>query len=340
MQTYEYIFSAVIIVAVLLAGVLLVGITPQSTINTSEIDQLKMVAQKVMTQLVLSPGYPLDWGSNIKVKGTDLATIGLAYYSNFTSMAYSLDPDKAQRLHSNLKGHQLLRDLYVPPEKMLELLNLGREYGVKIEFIPSLNIKVTQTGGDAAVTVTSDQGQPLKGAKVTARLFSAGQLTGGATLRGETDASGICTLTGVSGGVLVVIVDYNGVQGVKVEALGISTNTAYFFGNYFIPSNQISGSVYQVFITRFINGSYAIGCVGCPLVNEVNGRYEMGFVEPNTVAVLGVTNRMEVAVKRIPESYSTASGDVYAPLSYMLERTVKIGFSMYTLRVYVWRTSW
>lgn len=337
MQTYEYIFSAAIIIAILLASTLLLGIAPQSTINTSEIDQLKMAAQKVLTQLILSPGNPPEWGSNISISGDALQSLGLAVYSPFTSMAYVLDPDKVQRLNPNLP-----LNLYVTPEQTLKLLNLGRDYGLKLQFIPALN--VTLSPDLSQVTVSSDSGYPIEGASITARFFknSGGQIIGTQEQRGVTDSSGNCMLS-PQGNVAVVVVDYKGVQQVKVACSG-SCNQAYFVGEYFIPKNQIgSSTVCQVYVSRYANGTYFIGNVTHTASQTSSSPYvyRMDFLEPDVVAVLGASNALEVASKKIPENYSTVNAEQLSPtLSYMLERTVKIGGSLYTLRVQVWRMSW
>jgi len=355
-ETYEYIFAAVIMIAILLAAVFLTGISPQLYRSTSEIEQLKMAAQKTMTQILLSPGEPEGWGENITVTKDNLSSFGLAVDAIFTREAFVLDPDKVQRLSRNLPAQ-----LYMPPERVLELLNLGSSetgfnYGIKIEFIPALNVIVDPGQNQVNVNVASEQGMPAANAKVTVGAVS---LDGSGGLRlsqsplGETDENGNCTLnlTFSSPALLVAAVDHYGVQRIVVENVGSVIN-AHFIGNFLIigSSYQIDTNkgAYQIFLAKFPNGSLSIGMVKYELILSSGGGienyniYEMTSVEPYTIAVVALTNNnnLVVAWKDIPKSYGFIAGEVYPPLSYMLERCVRIGLSTYTIRLRLWRMSW
>lgn len=343
MQIYEYIFTAAIIFAILIAATLLVSITPQLTINTSEIDQLKMAAQKTMTQITLNPGNPTDWGSNITISANDLTSFGLATYTEFTKHAYVLDPDKVQRLENRLPN-----DLHIPPSKAIELLNLVKDYGLKIEFIPALKLNCTNNSGNFVVNVASEQNMPLANADVAARIFyiSGGQIQKTELKTAKTGINGNC-LFNFNGAyetpaLLVLAADYQGIQMMNITMIGDSHEYAYFIGASIIPpSSIITREAYQIIITKFSNGSLVINDVPCVLKPKGNSVYELGYLEPHSVAVvIGEDSRFIVGFKQVPLNYSSISGSVASPLAYMLERAVRIGFSTYTLRLYVWRMSW
>ncbi|MEM3479830.1 MAG: hypothetical protein QXV74_07310, partial [Candidatus Bathyarchaeia archaeon] len=215
MKTYEYIFAAIIMVAILLAAVFLTGISPPLYRSTSEMEQLKMAAQKIMAQILLSPGEPDDWGENITIKGSDLSSFGLAVSTVFTREAFVLDPDKVQRLSQSLPGN-----IPIQPNTVRSLLNLDFDYNIKMEFIPTLKIEIRQTGlNNIEVNVVSEQGMPAVNAKVT---VGAVFLSGGVFLErdyGFTDENGCCSLTlnFFSPALLIAAVDHYGVQGVAVE---------------------------------------------------------------------------------------------------------------------------
>lgn len=348
MKTYEYIFAAIIMVAILLAAVFLTSISAPLYRSTSDVEQLKMTAQKVMAQILLSPGKPEDWGENITLRASDLSSFGLAVSTVFTREAFVLDPDKVQRLSQTLP-----KSLSILPERILELLSLGSkktgfEYGIRIEFIPALNIMMNLSlDRKVNVIVISEQGMPAKGAKVTVgAVFPFNNEVLLERAYGSTDENGRCTLdlTFSSPALLIAAVDYYGVQGVAVKAVGANTN-AYFIGSFLLSSSLISrDEAYQIFLTKLPSGTINVGCVRYELTynnEEINGyyAYEMNGTEPHTVAVVAVADGGLIAAwKIVPESFGPSAKEI--PLAYMLERSVKIGFSSYTVRLWVWRMSW
>ncbi|MEM2169420.1 MAG: hypothetical protein QW186_06420 [Candidatus Bathyarchaeia archaeon] len=350
METYEYIFAAVIIVAILIAASFLTSITPQLYRSTSEIDQLKMAAQKILIEILLNPGNPPNWGKNIAIGAEDLSSLGLAVYTEFTRSAYVLDPDKVQRLSRDLP-----EQLYVPPSKLLKLLNIGFEYDIKIEFIPALNVNISHSNSNKiSVRVSSEQGMPAVNANVTAKIF---YLINGKIVSSEgsssTGSTGDCviSLQHSTPALLIVAVDHHGVQVVKAEYMG-SPYIGYLIGNFLLvnPSINVAGDkTYQVSAVKFSNGSLKLINVDCRLEfrGDFSSRfgykvYDMSFEEPYLVAVITLAEDggLIAACKVVPNSYGSAAGDVYPPLAYMLERSVKIGLSAYTFRLRVWKTSW
>lgn len=350
METYEYIFAAVIIVAILIAASFLTSITPQLYRSTSEIDQLKMAAQKIMVEILLNPGYPPDWGKNIAIGAGDLSSFGLAAYTEFTRSAYFLDPDKVQRLSRDLP-----EQLYVPPSRLLKLLNIGFEYDIKIEFIPALNVNIYRlNSNNISVKVSSEHGMPAVNANVTAKIFYVhdGEIvfSEGSGLTGSTGDC-VISLQHSTPALLIVAVDHYGVQMVKAEYVG-SPYIGYIIGNFLLVGSSINVAgdrARQVSAVKFSNGKLKLIDVGCSLKfhSDFSGRlsykvYDMGFEEPYLVAAvtLAEDGGLIAACKVIPDSYGSSSGDVYPPLAYMLERSVKIGPSAYTFRLRVWKTSW
>ncbi|MCD6470015.1 hypothetical protein J7L29_04370 [Candidatus Bathyarchaeota archaeon] len=353
MQSSEYIFTALIIVAILIGSAILTSIMPQSALNVSEIEQLKMVAQKIMTQITLNSGDPPEWGSNITIGSNDLRAFGLAKHGWLTRGAYVLDPDKVQRLSSEIPS-----SLYIPPSRVIELLSLGHDYGIKLEFIPALNASISAQwiSGEIyiSVSVVSEQSIPIADANVTARVFylQDGQINKTSLAANSTGIDGSCSIkfsnVNSNAALIVLLVDYHGICVVKTYLLG-SPLESYFIGNHFILNNSINPAnniAYQVIALKSYE-NYTIDYVSCSLAPSSNGIsnynvYDLAFVEPYTVALLAVTDGgdLTVACKHVPPSYSSISGDVFPPLSYMLERSVTIGQSLYTLRLQIWRMSW
>ncbi|MCD6209064.1 MAG: hypothetical protein J7J67_02620, partial [Thermoproteales archaeon] len=59
-------------------------------------EQVYNVAERLMDKILLTPGFPADWGTNIMVSSDDLRDFGLAL--NRTRAPYIIDPDKVMRL--------------------------------------------------------------------------------------------------------------------------------------------------------------------------------------------------------------------------------------------------
>jgi len=354
MHSYEYIFTAIIVFAILIASTTLVSIMPQTALNISDVEQLKMTAQKIMTQLILNSGNPPEWGSNITIGLNNLTAFGLAEYREVARAAYILDPDKVQRLSSNY----VPSSLYIPPNKVIELFNLGRDYGLKLEFIPALNVSVNAQQISnrivVSVNVVSEQSTPIVNANVTARAFylQNGQINKTSLILNYTDIDGSCNIefNNMSSDVVLItlLVDYHGIRIIKTHILG-SFSKSYFIGSNLIINSSLNVAnniAYQVI--AFKSGeNYIIDYVSCNLTSSPSplsnyNVYSMTYVEPYAIALLAVTDEgnLTIACKNVPPSYSSISEEVYPPLAYTIERPVTIGQSIYILRLHIWRMSW
>jgi hypothetical protein len=340
MHSYEYIFTAVIASAILTASSTIAGIMSQPSINISEGERVKIVAQKIVTQLTLNPGSPPEWGSAVEISPEDLTAFGLAKYCEATRGAYVLDPDKVQRLDVNIPQY-----LYIPPNVAVKLLGLGVEYGLKLEFIPVLDVNISLRSGGVSIAVSSDQSMlPIVNAKVAARLFYLHDGGVETDLKsGTTDINGNCDIgfdRVDSDALLVIVVDYYGICVVKTYTLNCIR--AYFIGNQLILNEQltITGSkAYQVVVVKS-GETYIIDYVQCNLTQTSPLTYNVTYVEPSAIALLAVADDgtiLVAAYKDVPSSYGSTPRGTLPFTAYMLERTVMIGGSLYTLRIYVWR---
>jgi hypothetical protein len=347
-EAYEYIFAALALVAVFTAAAYLAVTALPPYRSVSEIDQLKVAAQKVMNSILLSPGYPHDWGSDVRVKSSDLTSFGLASSTIFTRDAYVLDQDKVQRLCREVPD-----PLYVPPSVVLGLLGLGLDYGMKMEFTPALGVKLEPSQGSGlTVEVVSEQGMPIEGANVTvvALYLSYGGLST-STASGKTDLNGRCALSVAYSvpALFITMVDSYGVIAINVSTVGPGVHRVLVMGRHIVTNrSDLSGiEAYQLFVSSGLGGIFEVKnasyILGSPIALEGYNvyAYDMGYEEPGLVAVVAVKEQeLIVAYKLVPESYPPTLGDVYPPLSYVLERSVKIGPSNYNFKLRIWRASW
>lgn len=349
MHIYEYLFTTIVIVTMLIAASTMITMVPQSSITISGKEQLKTVAQKLMTELILKTGDPPNWGSNISISPDMLTSFGLAKYGERIREAYVLDPDKVQRLSPT-------NPLYIQPSDVVRLLSLGRDYGVSLKFAPAINVSIRQLDYNSyEFSVISDQnGMPLVNANISARTIYYDDLyhifNGTEHKNSSTDPTGRCTISfgdvpTNARKVLVAIVDYYGIQFTKIYVPSETNATkATMIGNHLILATQqnISTGLCQVFVMKSL-GSYVIGFVKTDLT-KINGTlYNCSFVEPRAVLFITIPdtgNNLIVAWKEIPTEYSSIPGVTSLPFAYSLERSVVISESSYTMRVQVWRMSW
>ncbi|MEM4889820.1 MAG: hypothetical protein QXJ64_10335 [Thermosphaera sp.] len=132
--TLEYLAVGLLIVTILLAFNQVVGsLTPRLESVRSE--QLFTVAERVMDKIVLTPGYPEDWGRDIEVTPETLKDFGLALAGSRSP--YVLDPDKVMRL-ANLST--LPNPLLLNATRLAEILALKNDYGFRLVMKPFLSI--------------------------------------------------------------------------------------------------------------------------------------------------------------------------------------------------------
>jgi len=352
-EAYEYIFAALVMMAVFTAAAYLAVTVLPLYRSVSEVDQLKIAAQKVVNNLLLNPGYPHDWGSDLSVKAGDLASFGLASYTTLTREAYVLDQDKVQRL-----SREVPDPLYVPPSVALALLGLGLDYGIRLEFVPVLNVIVEPPQGpNVVVRVTSAQGLPIEDANVTVvAVYASGGGLSSSRHSGRTDVNGACALNLGSPlpALLITVVDHHSMRAVNVSVTGLGVHKSLLVGKSLVVSKSVDPgngldqkTAYQLFLSTGPEESLQVNIVSSKLnVKDLDlgdyNVYDMDFEEPNLLAVVVVLDNDEllVAYRLVPKSYSSIAGEVHPPISYTLERSVRIGLSHYNLRLMIWRMSW
>ncbi|MEM2960598.1 MAG: hypothetical protein QXU67_03230 [Candidatus Bathyarchaeia archaeon] len=237
----EYIITALIIVSIIVASTTMVtsAVTPLRTVFERE--RLKMTAEKLLTQILLSTGEPSNWGSEVSLSPK---VFGLAAQMETTREAYTLDIDKLGRIaDESLNNFQ--SGLYISPQKVLDLLNLKNEYadyGFSLEIFPFFNIEITwMVGGEVTVnvSVTNPQGQPVANAKVLARLYWTdlappyiNTIDPNPKVQ-STKPDGSCTfgfgniqnILNLDTAVIVVYVEQFGTKNFKLAPIGIGTGT-------------------------------------------------------------------------------------------------------------------
>ncbi|MBS7638216.1 hypothetical protein KEJ49_04935 [Candidatus Bathyarchaeota archaeon] len=305
-----------------------------------------MTAQKAMTQLTLDPGNPPDWGCHPALGEEDLRSFGLAKHSETTRDAYVLDPDKVSRLSGP-------SNLAISPSRAAELLNLRGSYGFRLELRQALDVNVTRiSASEFIVTVSTPLGStPVAGANVTAAMylyeggFKALEPMGGAA---RTGVDGRCTLgfeeAEAETGIIFLVVDHRGLRTVKVIPVGSRAERARLLSDRLILGGdmELAGEALEI-IPTYSDGVSALLTLTQAISRVEAAHYRLGYLEPGAEAVLAVSmdgSKLFYAPRVEELTYSTMEGENPNPFSYSLERSVVIGGSIYTLRLYIWRMTW
>ena len=359
MQIYEYLFTGVLIISILIASSIMITTLSDPPISASQKDQLKITAEKIMTQILLDPGYPYNWGSD-NTSSENLRIFGLAKYGETSRGAYILDPDKVSRLNSAI-GSQ-----WVNPSYAANLLNLGndsaralgQDYGFTLEFNETMGITFVELSPDVySIKITADYNQPIINAHVTAELYyvnESAKIAYKGPISNTTLYDGTCNLnfssinpnTTQSAKALIVIADYYGAHMAKIYAEGSNVTTAYLLGGsliastgnpYVVPNGADSLEIILIpTSTGFETRCFSIGNAG----NSTNFVFDSP-PEPSAIAVLAVSeNKLLVASRDFSMiSYRTIPAIRSAAFAYSIERTVLISGSTYTATLYFWRMS-
>ncbi|QOJ79467.1 hypothetical protein IG193_03125 [Infirmifilum lucidum] len=128
----EYITVGLLIIVLVIAANQMMSASLGTVVTVRE-EQLYTVAQRIMDKILLTPGYPADWGTNITVSADDMQDFGLAL--NGTRAPYIVDPDKVMRL-ANLST--LPNPLLLNSSRLADLLGLRGTYGFRLVMKPMI----------------------------------------------------------------------------------------------------------------------------------------------------------------------------------------------------------
>ncbi len=96
--TLDYLITSLVIIILLVSSIYIVISYSNFPVSSTEIEQMRTLADKTLNLILLSDGSPVDWGSDLNVDSSDLKGFGL---HRVNAPMYVLDPDKIGRLHDN-----------------------------------------------------------------------------------------------------------------------------------------------------------------------------------------------------------------------------------------------
>ncbi len=356
MHIYEYLFAALIVVVILITSSIIASSMPDSQLSASDKEQVKTASEKILTQILLSPGQPYDWGSNIGITSQCLQSFGLAKYGESTREAYTLDLDKVQRL-----GVSQISPLYINPTDAASKMNLNttvpelslsNNFGFTLEIHPVLNVTVQAPINNVYnVGIISEyQISPIANARVDALLFFRSQDTiQVANASGSTGFDGTCSLQFGNSppGILALSTTYLGIHVSRVYDFGNNIEANWLGDSILMNSgNSLDASNITEIIATQQNGTYVMSIFNSSASTDgIN--YRMNFNEPSAFALIALSSdgaTLTFAARNINVVFSTipsiSTSNSYALLSYSLERTVKVADTTCTARLLLWRMTY
>lgn len=136
-------------------------------------EQLYTVAERVLSKVLLTPGRPINWGTDLAVAEDNMTDFGLALAGS--QEPYVLDPDKLMRL---VNYTWFRNPAFLDPRRVAALLKL-EGYGFMLEFAPLYTLRAAPLALDPdtgvavrfKVVAVSYEDLPLGNVNVTGLLL-------------------------------------------------------------------------------------------------------------------------------------------------------------------------
>lgn len=171
--TLSHLIASVLLLTVMVSTVSATSIFASNYFTKIRTEQLDSEAEKVFDKMLLTQGFPTDWGSNIAIDSSGITDFGLTREN--ARRLYDLSIDKVSRL-TNVSGSN---SFYTPPSRVAELIGLYKdqhpEYGFRLRIMQALNISIAPNGLSHDqipygfnITVSNYLGQSVPNAAITA----------------------------------------------------------------------------------------------------------------------------------------------------------------------------
>jgi len=305
----DALFSGLVLVVVVATLLSFLYPAAYGPLSLTREHQLEDIAKAALDKILLTPGYPTNWGSDIFFSPSSMTSFGLAREGS--GFPFDLDLDKVMRL-ANSSEFPFPDTLAIDPLRVATLLGLRSEerYGFMITITPALNISAEQLSTFALdrgkevpsnfdVQVLNYARRPAAAAKVTVlsvlSVVSAGKggdlsWVNSTTSTAFTDWRGRCLvnntqwLTQIKSGLrpgdlkkahvsIMIFAEYHGITSATVFDFGEmvygSALASYLFIQ-FEEEGQPSGAVHVLNMTEMIVPPYYV--LTGYLINETNGQ--------------------------------------------------------------------
>lgn len=205
----EYMLAGLTVISILVVAEMNVLTLMNHTLTEVHQEVELSEAEDVLDTLLLSPGYPPNWGES----SDNPDSMGLAVQNSIEE--YVLDPKKVIRLSEE-------SDYYISPPTTRRLLGLSKKYHFSLRITPFFNITINNLGdGNYTISITTYKGFPAPNVNVTGYYvtlpfqYNATYQTRSA----KTGIGGTCTLNFdyVPNSTLIVYADQSGIKSITAE---------------------------------------------------------------------------------------------------------------------------
>jgi len=213
---YEYILAGIVLLLILWVTEMNIVTVMTHQLTKMEQETEYPAAGRILDMILLSPGYPSNWGN---LSGDPL-TLGFAVQNALR--AYALDISKVSRLKEESLG-------YISPGKARALMGLSEDYHFNLTIVPVFNIEIVNASSEGQIrfniTVTDHRGFRVPNVNVTG-FYIPSSWTGG-TCPSESvitalDGSCILTFDPLPDRSLVVCATELNVKVVQTDPAGLS----------------------------------------------------------------------------------------------------------------------
>lgn len=167
----EYLVSALLFLALISIITLILIPNIISYVIHVEEGQLQVEAEKILTQILLSPGDPPDWGVSATYP-YEIRVFGLARYKG---LLYELDMNKLIRIYEN-SIENITDKCLIDVDNIARLLGIEGRYGFSLSLTPVLNVTI-RIANDSEycfmIKVTTHEEIPVPNVNVTAIFLTA-----------------------------------------------------------------------------------------------------------------------------------------------------------------------
>ena len=366
--TLDYLLTTFLIITLLTISISTVYVISFNPISYNKGSQLREIAERTLDKILLTDGYPPNWGSDFHITSENLSDFGLHLQN---ASMYVLDSDKVSRLHPGIN-----ETLRMDPMKVAELLGLSEngilKYGFSLRIKPYLNITIQDVGTDYfKITVRKYDGSIAAGARVKAIYIIANinetsgrisNITWGFNYL-ETNIQGICYLNLSSLSTeesqyfcLIIYADYLQFESATIHVASSTTNDTKV-----APGLQLQAS--RGHLTPLIAGEWGSGyfvaitsdSITAVQITKPSGGlanftlYDAGL-DPNTQFIIAVLNKgsgeanfyvlsgsRPLCTSQSPVIFETSEPGGFEVCS--ITRYVTINDLTYVVEFYIWPMS-
>ena len=289
---YEYIVAVFILFLSLSYTFYAINAAVTTQLSLTKERQLKPIAERLFDKILFTPGYPVNWGSNIFINESNLGDFGLSSQKKM----YELDVNKVMRLVN--ESQDIINPLYIPPETFGRLTGIYQDghwiYGFRLLIRNTLNITISPLNPEATIPnrflihVSDYKGNKASNAYVRGVLYAAYTVNQGnekvftyeyARTRNITNINGVTTLSfnisvppGAKAAILLIVsANYYGLQNQEVWVEGNVVDIVNI-GQYLVVNMTSGGIIPSARHVRAtaIEITSNLNIISNPLVNVTN----------------------------------------------------------------------